>query len=72
VLPVIADLPPLRSAGPEELLAFRAGALRFTAPASLAGRPELVSPGGRQGRYKWSPAGMWSVAAIVPRNTPLM
>jgi amidase len=44
VLPVIADLPPLRSAGPEELLVFRAGALRFTAPASLAGRPELVVP----------------------------
>jgi amidase len=44
VLPVIADLPPLRGAGPEELLAFRAGALRFTAPASLAGRPELVVP----------------------------
>ncbi len=44
VLPVIADLPPLRSAGPEELAAFRAGALRFTAPASLAGRPELVVP----------------------------
>jgi len=44
VLPVIADLPPLRSAGLEELLAFRAGALRFTAPASLAGRPELVVP----------------------------
>jgi amidase len=44
VLPVIADLPPLRSAGPEELQAFRAGALRFTAPASLAGRPELVVP----------------------------
>jgi len=44
VLPVIADLPPLRSAGPEELLAFRAGTLRFTAPASLAGRPELVVP----------------------------
>jgi amidase len=44
VLPVIADLPPLRSAGPGELLAFRAGTLRFTAPASLAGRPELVVP----------------------------
>jgi amidase len=44
VLPVIADLPPLRGASPEELLAFRAGALRFTAPASLAGRPELVVP----------------------------
>ena len=44
VLPVIAGLPPRRSAGPEELLAFRAGAFRFTAPASLAGRPELVVP----------------------------
>ena len=37
-------LPPLRSAGPEELLAFRTGAFRFTAPASLTGRPELVVP----------------------------
>ena len=36
--------PPLRSAGPEELLAFRTGAFRFTAPASLTGRPELVVP----------------------------
>ena len=44
VLPVITGLPPLRSAGPEELTAFRAGAFRFTAPASLAGRPELVIP----------------------------
>jgi amidase len=44
VLPVITGLPPLRSASPEELTAFRAGAFRFTTPASLAGRPELVVP----------------------------
>jgi amidase len=44
VLPVIAGLPPRRGAGPEKLRAFRAGAFRFTAPASLAGRPELVVP----------------------------
>lgn len=44
VLPVTPGLPPLRSAGQEELLAFRTGAFRFTAPASLAGRPELVIP----------------------------
>ena len=44
VLPVTPGLPRLRDAGPEELLAFRAGAFRFTAPASLTGRPELVIP----------------------------
>jgi amidase len=44
VLPVMTGLPPPRTAGPGELLAFRAGAFRFTAPASLAGRPELVIP----------------------------
>jgi amidase len=44
VLPVTPGLPPLRDASPGELLAFRAGALRFTAPASLTGRPELVVP----------------------------
>jgi amidase len=44
VLPVMPDLPPLRSASSEELGEFRAGALRFTAPASLSGRPELVIP----------------------------
>ena len=44
VLPVTPGLPPLRDAGPGELLAFRAGAFRFTAPASLTGRPELVVP----------------------------
>ena len=44
VLPVMPDLPPLRSAGSEELSAFRAGAFRHTAPAGLTGRPELVIP----------------------------
>jgi amidase len=44
VLPVMTGLPPLRTAGPDELLAVRTGAFRFTAPASLAGRPELVLP----------------------------
>jgi amidase len=44
VLPVTPGLPPLRDACPEELLAFRAGAFRLTAPASLTGRPELVIP----------------------------
>ena len=44
VLPVTPGLPPLRDAGPRELAAFRAGAFRFTAPASLTGRPELVVP----------------------------
>jgi amidase len=44
VAPVLADLPPLRAAAPEELAEFRATTLRFTAPASLTGRPELVVP----------------------------
>jgi amidase len=44
VLPVMPGLPPLRTASPEELAAFRLNAFRFTAPASLAGRPELVIP----------------------------
>jgi amidase len=44
VLPVIPDLPPQRNASAAELSAFRAGALRYSAPASLAGRPELVIP----------------------------
>ena len=44
VLPVMAGLPPLRTAGPEELSTFRAVAFRYTAPAGLAGRPELVIP----------------------------
>jgi amidase len=44
VLPVMPGLPPRRSAGPEELSAFRLSAFRYTAPAGLAGRPELVIP----------------------------
>jgi Asp-tRNA(Asn)/Glu-tRNA(Gln) amidotransferase A subunit family amidase len=44
VLPVTPGLPPERDAGPAELQAFRAGAFRFTALASLTGRPELVIP----------------------------
>ena len=44
VLPVMPGLPPLRTASPDELAQFRLSALKFTAPASLAGRPELVIP----------------------------
>jgi amidase len=44
VLPVIPDLPPRRSARPGELDEFRASAFRYTAPAGLTGRPELVIP----------------------------
>jgi amidase len=44
VLPVLPDLPPLRTATLADLLSFRAGAFRFTTPASLSGRPELVVP----------------------------
>jgi amidase len=44
VVPVLADLPPLRTATPEELAEFRVTTFRFTAPASLTGRPELVVP----------------------------
>jgi amidase len=44
VLPVMKDLPPLRTASPAELQEFRLSALRFTTLASLAGRPELVIP----------------------------
>jgi amidase len=44
VLPVMEDLPPLRTASAAELQDFRLSALRLTAPASLAGRPELVIP----------------------------
>jgi amidase len=44
VLPVMPDLAPPRDADSGELAAFRAAALRFTAPAGLAGRPELVIP----------------------------
>jgi amidase len=44
VLPVMPDLPPLQNAGREELQAFRVSAFRYTALASLTGRPELVIP----------------------------
>jgi amidase len=44
VLPVMKDLPPLRTASAAELQEFRLGAFRLTTPASLAGRPELVIP----------------------------
>ncbi len=44
VLPVLADLPPLRTATPDELQDFRTATFRFTVPASLTGRPELVVP----------------------------
>jgi amidase len=44
VLPVMKGLPPLRAASAAELQEFRMSALRFTTPASLAGRPELIVP----------------------------
>ncbi len=44
VLPVMPDLPPLRTASAGELAEFRTGAFRFTTPASLSGRPEVVIP----------------------------
>lgn len=44
VLPVMPDLAPPRDAGSGELAAFRGATLRFTAPAGLTGRPELVLP----------------------------
>lgn len=44
VVPVLHDLPPRRDAGDADLVAFRSAALRLTAPASLAGMPEVVVP----------------------------
>jgi amidase len=44
LLPVLPGLPPLRSASAAELQAFRGRAFRLAAPASLAGRPEVVIP----------------------------
>jgi amidase len=44
ILPVLAGLPPRRDADPGALLAFRSAAVKFAAPASLAGCPELVIP----------------------------
>ena len=39
-----AVLPPRRDSGPQELEAFRAAALRLTAPAGLAGAPQVHLP----------------------------
>ena len=44
VLPVMNYLPPRRTASAAQLQEFRVSTFRFTAPASLAGRPELVIP----------------------------
>jgi amidase len=44
VVPVLANLPLRREGTAEEILAFRSGALIYTAPGSLSGRPELVIP----------------------------
>jgi amidase len=44
VLPVMKDLPPLRTASAAELQEFRLSAFGFTTAASLSGRPELVIP----------------------------
>jgi amidase len=44
VAPVMPGLPPLRTAGPEDLRAFRAGTIAFTAASSMTGCPELVIP----------------------------
>lgn len=44
VLPVMPGLPPLRTASPADLQSFRGGAFRYTTPASLSGRPQLVIP----------------------------
>jgi Asp-tRNA(Asn)/Glu-tRNA(Gln) amidotransferase A subunit family amidase len=46
VLPVMPDLPPLRTASREELLRFRSTCFRFSAAASLTGSPEVVVPVG--------------------------
>jgi amidase len=44
LLPVTPGPAPLRVAGAEELQAFRVGSLRWTAPASLTGSPQVVVP----------------------------
>jgi len=70
VLPVIADLPPLRSAGPEELLAFRAGALRFTARPALARAAGTCRPGSPP-----APAAsdsVWASSDRSPRDLALL
>ncbi len=82
VLPVMTDLTPLRTAPAADLQAFRLAALRFTAPASLAGRPQLVIPVRQEatgtslgvGILGWpgSDAGLLAVAAgACPAEGPL-
>jgi amidase len=44
LLPVMAGLPPRRDADPDELLEFRRGSFRWTAPSSLTGSPQAVTP----------------------------
>lgn len=44
VLPVLHDLPALRTASDDELVAFRSACFRLTAPSSLTGGPEVVLP----------------------------
>jgi amidase len=66
VLPVMPGLPPLRTASPEELGDFRVNAFRFTAPASLAGRPELVIPVRHQASGLGLGVGLLSAAGQDP------
>jgi amidase len=66
VLPVMPALPPLRTASPEELGEFRLNAFRFTAPASLAGRPELVIPVRHQASGLGLGVGLLSAAGQDP------
>jgi amidase len=44
VLPVLPGLPPRRDASDDELVEFRTGCFRLTAPASLTGAPQVVVP----------------------------
>jgi len=44
VLPVLPGLPLRRDGSQADIVAFRTGALVYTAPGSLTGRPELVIP----------------------------
>jgi amidase len=43
LLPVMAGLPPRRDADADELLEFRLGSFRWTAPSSLTGSPQVVA-----------------------------
>lgn len=49
VLPVVADGAPRRSADPAERKRFRATTVRLSAPASLAGAPQLTVPADTEG-----------------------